>query len=212
MFTSYGDFSNVTAASFLAQEGKQTPVFVRFSTVAGSRGSTDLPRDVRGFATRFYTDEGNFGMCYSLILIYFLLPKWSKCVNVGHFDLISNIPTNNSMPDIVGNNIPVFFLQDAILLSVFKSILIVVVFYMSSRARASWETIRHNSKRSLLIASSRFLQLSCLFQYSTALIGCSPDLIHAVKPMPDREIPQAATAHDTAWDFFSQQPSWYESF
>ncbi|GAQ05121.1 catalase B [Aspergillus lentulus] len=112
VFTSYGDFSNITAASFLGKEGKQTPVFVRFSTVAGSRGSSDLARDVHGFATRFYTDEGNF--------------------------------------DIVGNNIPVFFIQDAILF---------------------------------------------------------PDLIHAVKPRGDNEIPQAASAHDSAWDFFSQQPS-----
>ncbi|KAM0309286.1 hypothetical protein ACHAO8_009198 [Botrytis cinerea] len=112
IFTSYGNYSNITAASFLNQEGKETPVFVRFSTVAGSRGSADTARDVHGFATRFYTDEGNF--------------------------------------DIVGNNIPVFFIQDAILF---------------------------------------------------------PDLIHAVKPSPDNEIPQAATAHDSAWDFFSQQPS-----
>ncbi|KAK3902007.1 catalase-3 [Staphylotrichum tortipilum] len=111
-FTSYGDWSNITAASFLGGAGKQTPVFVRFSTVAGSRGSADTARDVHGFATRFYTDEGNF--------------------------------------DIVGNNIPVFFIQDAI----------------------------------------RF-----------------PDLIHSVKPSPDNEIPQAATAHDSAWDFFSSQPS-----
>ncbi|KAK4106445.1 heme-dependent catalase [Parathielavia hyrcaniae] len=111
-FTSYGDWSNLTAASFLGAAGKQTPVFIRFSTVAGSRGSADTARDVHGFATRFYTDEGNF--------------------------------------DIVGNNIPVFFIQDAI----------------------------------------RF-----------------PDLIHAVKPRPDNEIPQGATAHDSAWDFFSSQPS-----
>ncbi|KAL7626327.1 catalase [Parahypoxylon ruwenzoriense] len=111
-FTSYADWSNLTAASFLNSAGKETPVFVRFSTVAGSRGSADTARDVHGFATRFYTDEGNF--------------------------------------DIVGNNIPVFFIQDAI----------------------------------------RF-----------------PDLIHAVKPSPDSEIPQAATAHDAAWDFFSQQTS-----
>lgn len=61
VFTSYGDYSNITAASFLAAKGKQTPVFVRFSTVAGSRGSADSARDVHGFATRFYTDEGNFG-------------------------------------------------------------------------------------------------------------------------------------------------------
>ncbi|KAI1505531.1 catalase 3 precursor [Biscogniauxia marginata] len=111
-FTSYADWSNITAASFLNSAGKETPVFVRFSTVAGSRGSADTARDVHGFATRFYTDEGNF--------------------------------------DIVGNNIPVFFIQDAI----------------------------------------RF-----------------PDLIHSVKPSPDSEIPQAATAHDSAWDFFSQQAS-----
>lgn len=112
VFTSYGDFSNITAASFLSSKGKETPMFVRFSTVAGSRGSSDLARDVHGFATRFYTDEGNF--------------------------------------DIVGNNIPIFFIQDAI-------------------------------------------------QF--------PDLIHAVKPSGNNEIPQAATAHDAAWDFFSQQPS-----
>ncbi|PQE12399.1 Catalase B protein [Rutstroemia sp. NJR-2017a BVV2] len=111
-FTSYGNWSNITAASFLGAEGKETPVFVRFSTVAGSRGSADTVRDLHGFATRFYTDEGNF--------------------------------------DIVGNNVPVFFIQDAILF---------------------------------------------------------PDLIHAVKPSPANEIPQAATAHDSAWDFFSQQPS-----
>lgn len=52
-FTSYGDYSNITAASFLGAQGKQTPVFVRFSTVAGSRGSADTARDVHGFATRF---------------------------------------------------------------------------------------------------------------------------------------------------------------
>ncbi|KAF5668916.1 catalase [Fusarium heterosporum] len=109
-FTSYGDYSNITAASFLGSKGKKTPTFVRFSTVAGSRGSADTVRDVHGFATRFYTDEG--------------------------------------ILDIVGNSIPVFFIQDAI-------------------------------------------------QF--------PDLIHAVKPSPDKEIPQAATAHDSAWDFFSQQ-------
>jgi catalase len=89
----------------------KTPVFVRFSTVAGSRGSTDLARDVRGFATKFYTEEGNF--------------------------------------DLVGNNIPVFFIQDAI----------------------------------------KF-----------------PDVIHAVKPEPHNEIPQAASAHDTFWDFISLTP------
>ncbi len=74
-FECYKPQSKVTRASFLAEEGKRTPVFVRFSTVAGERGSFDLARDVRGFAVKFYTDEGNF--------------------------------------DIVGNNIPVFFIQDA---------------------------------------------------------------------------------------------------
>ena len=64
-----------TRASLFAEVGKQTPVFVRFSTVLGERGSTDTARDVRGFAVKFYTDEGNW--------------------------------------DLVGNNIPVFFIQDA---------------------------------------------------------------------------------------------------
>jgi len=100
-----------TKANFLTETGKKTPVFVRFSTVAGSRGSTDLARDVRGFAVKFYTDEG----------IY----------------------------DLVGNNIPVFFIQDAI----------------------------------------KF-----------------PDLVHSVKPEPNNEIPQAASAHDTFWDFISLMP------
>ena len=64
-----------TKAKFLQDPSVKTPVFVRFSTVVGSRGSSDLARDVRGFAVKFYTDEGNF--------------------------------------DLVGNNIPVFFIQDA---------------------------------------------------------------------------------------------------
>ena len=108
VFESYGTASSVTRASFLAEEGKQTPVFVRFSTVLGSRGSADTVRDTRGFATKFYTDEGIF--------------------------------------DLVGNNIPVFFIQDGI----------------------------------------KF-----------------PDIIHAGKPHPDVEIPQAQSAHDTFWDFVS---------
>ncbi|KAF8856731.1 cat2, catalase [Acephala macrosclerotiorum] len=112
VFTSYGDFTNITAASFLSEEGKQTPMFVRMSTVVGERGSVDSARDVHGLATRFYTDQGNF--------------------------------------DIVGINVPVFFINDAILF---------------------------------------------------------PDLIHALKPSPDNQIPQAATAHDSAYDFFSQETS-----
>jgi catalase len=111
VFKVYESLSDVTKAQFLLDPSVETPVFVRFSTVAGSRGSTDLARDVRGFAVRFYTQEGNF--------------------------------------DLVGNNIPVFFIQDAI----------------------------------------KF-----------------PDLIHAVKPEPDNEIPQAASAHDTFWDFISLMP------
>jgi catalase len=110
-FQVYEDMARYTKAGFLRDPSVRTPVFVRFSTVAGSRGSTDLARDVRGFAVKFYTEEGNF--------------------------------------DLVGNNIPVFFIQDAI----------------------------------------KF-----------------PDLIHAVKPEPDNEIPQAASAHDTFWDFISLMP------
>ncbi|PYH42543.1 heme-dependent catalase [Aspergillus saccharolyticus JOP 1030-1] len=109
-FRSYGNFSNVTAADFLSAADKETPMFCRFSTVVGFRGSVDTARDVHGHACRFYTDEGNY--------------------------------------DIVGVNIAPFFIQDAI-------------------------------------------------QF--------PDLVHAIKPMPHNEIPQAATAHTSAWDFFSQQ-------
>jgi catalase len=101
----------LTRATVFAKKGKRTPVFCRFSTVAGSKGSKDTPRDVRGFAVKFYSDEGNW--------------------------------------DLVGNNIPVFFIQDAI----------------------------------------KF-----------------PDLVHAVKPEADRAFPQAASAHDTFWDFVSLMP------
>jgi catalase len=111
VFRVYESQAALTRASFLQDPSKHTPVFVRFSTVAGSRGSTDLARDVRGFAVKFYTDEGVF--------------------------------------DLVGNNIPVFFIQDAV----------------------------------------KF-----------------PDLIHAVKPEPHHEMPQAASAHDTFWDFVSLMP------
>ena len=75
-FQVYEDLSELTKADFLTDPSKQTPVFVRFSTVQGPRGSADTVRDVRGFATKFYTDEGNF--------------------------------------DLIGNNMPVFFIQDAI--------------------------------------------------------------------------------------------------
>lgn len=74
-FENYQPLTAVTKATPFSEAGKQTPVFVRFSTVAGERGSTDTARDVRGFAVKFYTDEGNW--------------------------------------DLVGNNIPVFFIQDA---------------------------------------------------------------------------------------------------
>jgi len=111
VFQVYEDLSDLTMAGLLTDPSRQTPVFVRFSTVAGSRGSTDCASDVRGFAVKFYTDEG----------------VW----------------------DLVGNNMPVFFIQDAI----------------------------------------KF-----------------PDLIHAVKPEPNNEIPQAASAHDTFWDFVSLTP------
>ncbi len=110
-FQLYAPMTQYTKAKFLQDPGVKTPVFVRFSTVAGSRGSADTVRDVRGFATKFYTEEGNY--------------------------------------DLVGNNIPVFFIQDAI----------------------------------------KF-----------------PDVIHAVKPEPNNEIPQATTAHDTFWDFVVNTP------
>ncbi|WP_316809734.1 catalase [Pedobacter heparinus] len=111
VFKLYKSQAAVTKAHFLNDTETETPVFVRFSTVAGSRGSTDLARDVRGFAVKFYTQQGNF--------------------------------------DLVGNNMPVFFIQDAM----------------------------------------KF-----------------PDLVHAVKPEPDNEMPQAASAHDTFWDFISLMP------
>ena len=76
VFRSEGDFSKLTKAAFLSKAGKQTEVFVRFSTVIHSSGSPEIARDPRGFATRFYTEEGNY--------------------------------------DIVGNNLPVFFIRDAI--------------------------------------------------------------------------------------------------
>lgn len=100
-----------TKAKFLTDPSLETPVFVRFSTVVGFRGSADTVRDVRGFATKFYTVEGNY--------------------------------------DLVGNNMPVFFIQDAI----------------------------------------KF-----------------PDLVHAIKPEPHNEMPQASAAHDNFWDFISLMP------
>lgn len=110
-FECYESLADITAASVFAEASKITPVFVRFSTVAGERGSKDTARDVRGFAVKFYTDEGNW--------------------------------------DLVGNNMPVFFIQDAM----------------------------------------KF-----------------PDLVHAVKPEPHHAMPQAASAHDTFWDFVSLMP------
>src|ERR1043165_2635832 len=110
-FRVYESLADLTCADFLCGPDVKTPVFVRFSTVVGSRGSADTVRDVRGFATKFYTSEGNF--------------------------------------DLVGNNIPVFFIQDGI----------------------------------------KF-----------------PDIVHAVKPEPANEIPQAQSAHDSFWDFVSLVP------
>ncbi|MDI1273816.1 catalase [Polaromonas sp.] len=110
-FEAYEPLTRFTKAAPFKEAGKITPVFVRFSTVAGERGSKDTARDVRGFAVKFYTDEGNW--------------------------------------DLVGNNMPVFFIQDAM----------------------------------------KF-----------------PDLVHAVKPEPHNAMPQAASAHDTFWDFVSLMP------
>lgn len=100
-----------TTAKVLTEVGVRVPVFARFSTVAGAAGSADTVRDVRGFAVKFYTSEGNW--------------------------------------DLVGNSVPVFFIQDAM----------------------------------------KF-----------------PDLVHALKPEPDRGYPTASSAHDTFWDFVSLMP------
>jgi catalase len=110
-FQSYGPVPELTKAKIFNDPSKKTPVFVRFSTVVGFRGSADTVRDVRGFATKFYTEDGNW--------------------------------------DLVGNNMPVFFIQDAI----------------------------------------KF-----------------PDLVHAIKPEPHNEMPQASAAHDNFWDFVSLMP------
>ncbi|SDH01409.1 catalase [Pelagibacterium luteolum] len=110
-FETYDALAKYTRADIFQRPGEKTPAFVRFSTVAGSKGSFDLARDVRGFAVKLYTQEGNW--------------------------------------DLVGNNIPVFFIQDAI----------------------------------------KF-----------------PDVIHSVKPEPDRGFPQAQSAHDNFWDFISLTP------
>src|ERR1700677_1202511 len=110
-FENYQSLGSITRADLFQRPGEKTPAFVRFSTVAGSKGSPDLARDVRGFAVKLYTQQGNW--------------------------------------DIVGNNIPVFFIQDSI----------------------------------------KF-----------------PDLIHAAKQEPDRDFPQAQTAHDNFWDFISLMP------
>ncbi|KAH7822136.1 Catalase [Monocercomonoides exilis] len=110
-FQVYKSLSKITKANFLQDPTKKTPVFVRFSTVQGSRGSADTVRDVRGLAVKFYTDEG----------IY----------------------------DLLSLNVAVFFVQD----------------------------------------SMKFM-----------------DFIHALKPEPHAEIPQAQTAHDTFWDYISLQP------
>ncbi len=110
-FENYASQQKLTSADVLQRPGERTPAFVRFSTVAGSEGSADLARDVRGFAVKLYTKQGNW--------------------------------------DIVGNNIPIFFIQDPM----------------------------------------KF-----------------PDLVHSVKPEPDRGFPQAASAHDNFWDFVSLMP------
>jgi catalase len=110
-FETYEPLTELTRADLFQRKGERTEVFVRFSTVAGSKGSADVARDVRGFAVKFYTEAGNW--------------------------------------DLVGNNIPVFFIQDAI----------------------------------------KF-----------------PDLVHAVKMEADRGFPQAASAHDTFWDFIGLMP------
>ncbi|KAL9133705.1 MAG: hypothetical protein Q9175_005112 [Cornicularia normoerica] len=106
IFKLYESAENVTSAGVLTDTSRTTPVFLRFSTILGSRGSADTVRDVGGFAIKFYTEEGNW--------------------------------------DIVGNDIPVLFIQDAVKFT---------------------------------------------------------NLIHAAKPEPDVEVPQAQSAHKNFWDF-----------
>lgn len=110
-FKTYKSMVQFTSAGFLQDPELETPVFARFSSSTGSQGSADTMRDVRGFAVKFYTQEGNY--------------------------------------DLVGNSMPVYYIQDAI----------------------------------------KF-----------------PDLIHALKPEPNHEMPQASSAHDTFWDFASLMP------
>ena len=110
-FQVYESMAEYTKAKFLQDPAVKTPVFARFSTVTGFRGSADTVRDVRGFSVKFYTEEGNY--------------------------------------DFVGNNVPVFFIQDGI----------------------------------------KF-----------------PDVVHALKPEPHNEMPQASSAHNNFWDFISLMP------
>ncbi|WP_161867520.1 catalase [Pseudomonas yangonensis] len=70
-FTVTGDVSRFTRASLFASVGKETPVFVRFSTVAGERGAADAERDIRGFAVKFYTDEGNWDLVGNNTPVFF---------------------------------------------------------------------------------------------------------------------------------------------
>jgi catalase len=74
-FQSYDDWSNLTAAKFLHSTTEKTRVFVRFSTVLGSKGSPDTVRDVRGFATRFYTEQGNWDLVGNIIAPFFINGK-----------------------------------------------------------------------------------------------------------------------------------------
>ncbi|SEJ34240.1 catalase [Bhargavaea ginsengi] len=71
-FEAYQSMEKYTKADFLSEKGKKTPVFVRFSTVVGQKGSTDIPRDVRGFATKFYTEEGNYDLVSNNMPIFFI--------------------------------------------------------------------------------------------------------------------------------------------
>ena len=111
VFKPYKSMVQYTSAGFLQDPAIETPVFVRFSALSGQAGSADTVRDVRGFAVKFYTQQGNY--------------------------------------DLVGSNVPVFYIQDAI----------------------------------------KF-----------------PDLIHALKAEPHNGMPQAASAHDTFWDFVTLMP------
>ncbi|MEA2336068.1 MAG: catalase, partial [Thermoanaerobaculia bacterium] len=187
-FENYESLADITRADLFQRPGEQTEVFVRFSTVVGSKGSVDLARDVRGFATKFYTKQGNW--------------------------------------DLVGNNIPVFFIQDAIkfpdLIHAVKPEPDHEMPQAASAHDTFWDFISlmpESMHMIMWVMSDRAIPRSLrmmeafgvhTFRLVNAKGGSTfvkfPDFVHAVKPEPHNEMPQAASAHDTFWDFISLMP------